>query len=81
MGHVVDGCADGRDVMMMAWDMASGRKPTLWTETAVAEGIVEDGYETFLRWYGDRLRRMWQLMCGLLEPSQIVVKMKAEDTT
>ena len=44
-------------------DATSGRIPILWTKTAAEEGIDDEEYNKFLRWYGERLRNdLWRPM-------------------
>uniref|UniRef100_A0A7S2CBW6 Uncharacterized protein n=1 Tax=Octactis speculum TaxID=3111310 RepID=A0A7S2CBW6_9STRA len=56
----------------------SGRIPILWTKTAAEEGIDDEEYKKFLRWYGERLRKdLWRPMW--VERSREMASMKNDE--
>ena len=62
----------------VTWDATSGRIPILWTKTAAEEGIDDEAYKRFLRWYGERLRKdLWRPMW--VERSREMASMKNDE--
>eukprot|EP00617_Octactis_speculum_P011918 CAMPEP_0185791350 /NCGR_PEP_ID=MMETSP1174-20130828/158328_1 /TAXON_ID=35687 /ORGANISM="Dictyocha speculum, Strain CCMP1381" /LENGTH=136 /DNA_ID=CAMNT_0028486295 /DNA_START=797 /DNA_END=1205 /DNA_ORIENTATION=+ len=51
---LADGDGEGVYGLLTAWDATSGRIPILWSKAVAEDGIDDDGYNTFLRWYGKR---------------------------
>ena len=73
-GMLADGDGQGVDGLMTAWDATSGRIPILWSKAVAEDGIDDDDYKTFLRWYGERLHKeLWQPMW--VERSREMAKM------
>ena len=77
-GMLANGEGQGADGLLTAWDATSGRIPILWTKTAAEEGIDDEAYKRFLRWYGMRLRKdLWRPMW--VERSREIASMKNDE--
>ena len=77
-GMLANGEGQGADGLLTAWDATSGRIPILWTKTAAEEGIDDEEYKKFLRWYGERLRKdLWRPMW--VERSREMASMKNDE--
>ena len=77
-GMLADGEGQGADGLLTAWDATSGRIPILWTKTAAEEGIDDEEYTKFLRWYGERIRNdLWRPMW--VERSREMASMEEND--
>ena len=77
-GMLANGEGQGADGLLTAWDATSGRIPILWTKTAAEEGIDDEAYKRFLRWYGERLRKdLWRPMW--VERSREMASMKNDE--
>ena len=60
---MADGDAQSVDRLLTAWDATSGRIHILWSKAVAEDGIDDDDYKTFLRWYGERLHKeLWKPM-------------------
>ena len=62
-GILADGDGKGADGLLTAWDATSGRIPILRSKAVAEDGMDDDDYKTFLKWYGERLHKeLWQPM-------------------
>ena len=80
-GMLANGEGQGADGLLTAWDATSGRILILWTKTAAEEGIDDEEYKKFLRWYGERLHQdLWRPMWAE-QSREMASMMKNDDIT